>query len=71
MFENRSLRLDLFALALCGLVIFLGASLGTYNPEDSVPQLMPPFDKLYQADQLVYPATDTVTNACGKWALSK
>lgn len=67
MFENRSLRLDLFALALCGLVIFLGASLGTYDPADAVPGLMQPFDKIYQADQLVYPATDTVTNACGKW----
>ncbi|MCA9118994.1 MAG: DNA translocase FtsK 4TM domain-containing protein [Planctomycetaceae bacterium] len=67
MFENRSLRLDLFALALCGFVIFLGASLGTYSPADTVPQLMPPFDRFYHADQLVYPATTTLTNACGKW----
>jgi S-DNA-T family DNA segregation ATPase FtsK/SpoIIIE len=67
MFENRSLRLDLLALALCGLVIFLGGSLGTYNPADPVPELIPPFNKLYQADQLVYPASETVSNACGKW----
>lgn len=67
MFENRSLRMDLFALALCGLVIFLGGSLGTYNPADPVPELIPPLNKLYQADQLVYPASETVTNACGKW----
>jgi len=67
MFENRSLRLDLFALTLCGLVIFLGASLGTYDPADPVPELIPPLNKLYQADQLVYPATETIRNACGKW----
>ncbi len=67
MFENRSLQLDLFALALCGLVIFLGGSLGTYNPADPVPELIPPLNKLYQADQLVYPASETISNACGKW----
>ncbi|MBI2479036.1 MAG: DNA translocase FtsK 4TM domain-containing protein, partial [Planctomycetia bacterium] len=67
MFEHRSLRLDLFALALCGLVVFLGGSLGTYNPSDPVPELIPPLNKLYQADQLVYPAMESVTNACGKW----
>ncbi|MBC8356480.1 MAG: DNA translocase FtsK 4TM domain-containing protein [Planctomycetes bacterium] len=67
MFENRSLKLDLFALALCGLAVFLGASLGTYNSADPVPALTAPLDKFYQADQLVYPATETVTNACGKW----
>ena len=67
MFENRSLRLDLFSLLLGGFVIFLGASLGTYAPADPVPELMPPLNHLYQPDQLVYPAMQDVTNACGKW----
>ncbi|MEO8497207.1 MAG: DNA translocase FtsK 4TM domain-containing protein, partial [Planctomycetota bacterium] len=44
-----------------------GGSLGTYHPADSLPELAAPLNKLYQADQLVYPAVETVTNACGKW----
>ena len=54
MFENRSRRLDLAALALLAVVMFLGVSLWTYDRFD------PP-------STLVFPASNLVHNACG-WA---
>jgi S-DNA-T family DNA segregation ATPase FtsK/SpoIIIE len=52
MLENRSLKLDLFALALLAGVSLLVASLASYDPAD------PP-------GTLVYPPRQTVANACG------
>jgi S-DNA-T family DNA segregation ATPase FtsK/SpoIIIE len=53
MFEDRSLKLDLCALALSALVVFLGIALWTYAPAD------PP-------STLVWPPSETVQNACGR-----
>ena len=53
MFEDRSLKLDLCALALLALVAFLGVSLWTYDATD------PP-------STLVWPASETIHNACGR-----
>ena len=53
MFEDRSLKLDLCALALLALVVFLGIALWTYDPTD------PP-------STLVWPPSDVVHNACGR-----
>ena len=53
MFEDRSLKLDLCALALSALVVFLGVALWTYEPTD------PP-------STLVWPPSETVENACGR-----
>ncbi len=52
MFEDRSLKLDLCALALLALVVFLGASLWTYDKTD------PP-------STLTWPASAETHNACG------
>jgi DNA segregation ATPase FtsK/SpoIIIE, S-DNA-T family len=52
MFENRNRKLDLAALALLAVVMFLGVSLWTYNRFD------PP-------STLVYPASNMIHNACG------
>ena len=52
MFENRSLKLDLFALALLAVCAFLGAALVTYDAGD------PP-------STLVHPPRGTYENACG------
>jgi S-DNA-T family DNA segregation ATPase FtsK/SpoIIIE len=52
MLENRSLKLDLFALALLAGVSLLAAALASYDPAD------PP-------GTLVYPPRQTVANACG------
>jgi S-DNA-T family DNA segregation ATPase FtsK/SpoIIIE len=52
-FEERSLKLDLCALILSALVVFLGVSLWTYDVAD------PP-------GTLTWPASETVQNACGR-----
>jgi S-DNA-T family DNA segregation ATPase FtsK/SpoIIIE len=67
MLENRSLKLDLTALGLLVLVAFLGVSLATYDPRDPIGQLVPPLDRFYQPDSLVYPPHAQVSNACGWW----
>ena len=53
MLETRSLKLDLLALGLFALTVFLGLALFTYEPTDSL-------------DALVYPATGATHNACGR-----
>ncbi len=53
MFENRNLKLDLMALALLALVIFLTAALFSYDPAD------PP-------SGLVYPNNPQIHNICGR-----
>jgi DNA segregation ATPase FtsK/SpoIIIE, S-DNA-T family len=52
MFENRSLKLDLFALTLLAFCAFLATALATYDPAD------PP-------GTLVSPPRDVYENACG------
>lgn len=51
--ETRNLKLDLVALALLALVAFLGMSLVSYGPADSL-------------DMLEYPASTHTANACGR-----
>ena len=53
MFEDRSLKIDLVALALLALVAFLGVALWTYDATD------PP-------STIVWPPTNVVHNACGR-----
>src|SRR6476659_2988133 len=52
MFEDRSLKIDLCALALLALAVFLGIALWTYNLTD------PP-------STIVWPASNVVHNSCG------
>lgn len=65
--EQRNLRLDLTALALVALIIFLGVALLTYHPHDPVGPLPGPLSKLFQPDSLAVPASEVVQNACGYW----
>ncbi|MFP6576671.1 MAG: DNA translocase FtsK 4TM domain-containing protein, partial [Pirellulaceae bacterium] len=67
MSQTRDLKTDLFAIALCGAVVFLSLSLCTYDPADPVGELIRPFNHWYQSDVLVYPLADEVSNACGRW----
>jgi len=53
MLEQRNLKLDLLALGLLALAIFLGASLLSYDPAD------PP-------SRLVYPQRTETANLCGR-----
>lgn len=66
MLEKRQLRLDLCAVILLALVVFLSVSLLTYNPADSLGPLALPFDSVYRQDVLVYPAVSQISNACGR-----
>src|SRR3954471_14187390 len=52
MFEDRSLKIDLCALALLAIAVFLGIALWTYNPTD------PP-------STIIWPASNVIHNACG------
>jgi S-DNA-T family DNA segregation ATPase FtsK/SpoIIIE len=52
MFDDRSLKLDLCAIALLALALFLGVSLWTYDRTDS-------------PSALVWPASSQTHNACG------
>ena len=67
MFDDRNLKIDLFALGLLAVVVFLGLALLTYDPADPIGELIPPLNSLYQPDRLVYPPNETVQNACGHW----
>ncbi len=67
MTEKRNLKLDLFAIGLLAVVVFLALALLTYNPADPVLELVAPLDRLFQPDVLVHPQNPTVQNACGKW----
>ena len=64
---ERDIRSDLFALGLLVLVAFMGLALATYDPADPTMQLVAPFDKIYRADQIVFPHNAQVINACGPW----
>ena len=67
MFAHRNLRKDLVAIVLSSVVVFLTAALASYDPADPLPALIPPFDRLYQADPLVWPQHELAHNWCGKW----
>jgi hypothetical protein len=53
--RNRNLRLDLLALGLLALAVFLALSLLTYSPADPVIELASPLNQLFHPDVLVYP----------------
>jgi len=66
MLEKRSLKLDLFALILFALTVFLSLAILTYNPADPVGDLLFPLDRLHLDDVLVYPLGSEITNVCGR-----
>ncbi|HMO92769.1 MAG TPA: DNA translocase FtsK [Pirellulaceae bacterium] len=63
--NQRNSRIDILAIVLLSATLFVGVSLLTYDRADYVGQLLPPFDRLYQSDRLVYPENERVQNACG------
>jgi DNA segregation ATPase FtsK/SpoIIIE, S-DNA-T family len=67
MLQNRRLVSDLIALTLLGLVVFLASSLATYDPADPLVEAPPPLNQLYRPDVIVYPVSEHVGNACGRW----
>jgi S-DNA-T family DNA segregation ATPase FtsK/SpoIIIE len=67
MLETRNLRLDLTALGLVAVIIFLTCSLVTYHPNDPVGPLPAPLSLLIQVDTLAIPPNEAIQNACGFW----
>jgi len=65
MLEQRNTHMDLLAILLGAVTVFVGLALFTYEPGDPVGESAQPFNQLYQADVLVYPQNDQVQNACG------
>ncbi len=65
--QGRKLELDIEAIVLAGVCLFLWMSLLSYDPADPVTSLMAPFDRLFQPDISVYPQNAKCTNWCG-WA---
>ncbi len=66
MFEDRDRQLDLSALALLAVTIFLGLSLASYRSTDPVQVPIFPLNRIYQPDALVYPAPESLSNLCGQ-----
>ena len=63
----RKLELDVEAIVLAGVCLFLWMSLLSYDPADPVTQLIYPLNRLFQPDVAVYPQHAKCTNWCG-WA---
>lgn len=67
MLENRDLKRDLLAIGLFGAVLFWGLSLLSYNPADPVREPIAPLGFLHQADPVVSPQSESISNVCGRW----
>ncbi len=67
MTTQRKLHYDLFVVVLLAIIVFLMASLATWDPADAsaVAQTVPA--RIYQPDILVWPQNGTASNACGSF----
>lgn len=65
MSEPRQIRGDIFVVILLALIVFLIASLATYDIGDPIQSGPEWLSRVYQPDQLVHPLNSKVTNACG------
>jgi DNA segregation ATPase FtsK/SpoIIIE, S-DNA-T family len=67
MFQDRNLKVDLAAMGLIALTLFLAVALTTYDPADPLTSIASPLDPLRSQDLPVFPPNDTIQNACGPW----
>ncbi|MGN6548099.1 MAG: DNA translocase FtsK 4TM domain-containing protein, partial [Aureliella sp.] len=65
--EPRKVKFDVEATVLAGICVLLWASLLSYDAADPVGPLLPPFDRLYQPADSVYPLNAQTQNWCGWW----
>ena len=66
MSEDRKIRNDIVAIGILALIIFLAASLATYDQRDPAHKASVLLNEIYQPDQLYYPAQEEFSNACGR-----
>ena len=66
MSEDRKIRNDIVAIGILALIIFLAASLATYDQRDPAHEASALLNQIYQPDQIYYPAQSEFSNACGR-----
>ena len=66
MTEERKVNNDIIAVVLLAAIVFLVASLATFNPADPAFKASQILNHIYQPDQLHFPAPDGFSNACGR-----
>ena len=66
MSEDRKIRNDIVAIGILALIIFLAASMATYDQRDPAHNASSLLNHIYQPDQLYYPAQAEFSNACGR-----
>ena len=66
MSEDRKIRNDIVAIGILALIIFLAASMVTYDQRDPAYEASSLLNQIYQPDQLYYPAQENFSNACGR-----
>ena len=66
MSEDRKVSNDIIAVGLLAAIVFLVASLATFNPTDPAFKASKVLNYIYQPDQLHYPAPNGFSNACGR-----
>ena len=65
MSDERKIGNDIIAIILLTFIIFVVASLATYDRSDPVATANPILNAIYQPDVLVYPPNSEIQNACG------
>ena len=65
MSDERKIGNDIIAVVLLTFIVFLVASLATYNRADPIVADNPVLNSIYQPDILVYPQNSATQNACG------
>ncbi|MEM9410873.1 MAG: DNA translocase FtsK [Planctomycetota bacterium] len=65
MSDERKIGNDIIAVVLLAFIVFLIASLASYDHADPIASFSPILNSIYQPDVLVYPSNDTFQNACG------
>ncbi len=66
MSEERKIRNDIIAVGLLAGIIFLVAALATFDPADPAYNASALLNRIYQPDQLHFPAQTEFNNACGR-----
>ena len=65
MSDERRIGNDIIAVILLTFIVFLVASLATYDPADPVINSSRLLNSIYEPDVLVYPQNDSIQNVCG------
>jgi len=65
MSHDRVIRTDIIGIGLLALILFLLASVFSYDSADPIASQGGVLNRIYQADQMVYPENEKCQNICG------